>query len=119
MFKKVSEAYSVLSNEERRSFFDKHGMSPEDAENDQNFTGGLDDLFNTMFGGGKGGTTFTFSMDSDFDDFINILEGGDNKSFKKMFQDMGKGYRKKGNASSKAVRQGRQGRKGPGMSKVE
>jgi uncharacterized protein (DUF1015 family) len=94
-----------LSNEERRSFFDKHGMSPEDAENDQNFTGGLDDMFNMMFGGNKGGASFTFSMDADFDDFINILEGGDNKSFKNMFSDLGKGYRKRGgNGASKAVR---------------
>ena len=78
MFKKISEAYSILGNEERRTFFDKHGMSPEDAENDQDFAGGgLDDLFNMMFGGGKGGPSFSFSMDADFDDFIDILEGGD------------------------------------------
>ena len=109
MFKRISEAYSCLANEERRTFYDKHGKSPEDAENDADFTGGLDDMFNMMFGGGgggKGGPTFTFSMDADFDDFSNILEGNDERAFKKMFRDMGKGYR----GGNKAARQGR-GRK--------
>ena len=38
----------------------------------------------------------SFDMDGGgIDDFIHILEGDDERAFKKMFRDMGKGYRGK------------------------
>lgn len=51
----------------------------------------MDDLFEAMFGGGGGkGSSFSFSMNMDdgdgFDEFMDILGGNDERSFKKMFQ---------------------------------
>ena len=86
MFQKISEAYAVLSNPQRRKKYDMWGETgPE--EDDDPFTqmfGDMDDLF----GGGFGA-----DMD-DFDEFIKILEG-DSKQFKNMFRGLGKNYRTK------------------------
>lgn len=87
-FKMVSEAYSILSNEKRKSYFDKHGcMEGEDDQVD------FDDIFSQMFG--KAGASFTFSFDEMFDDFSDVLKGSrqDNKAFKKLFKDLGRGAR--------------------------
>ena len=61
MFKKISEAYSVLSNPTRRKKYDLYGETEEDGD----MFAGMDDLFN-MFSGAD-------DLD-DFDDFIKILE---------------------------------------------
>jgi len=86
-FKTISEAYSILSNEKRRAYYDKYGtVEGVDDEDHMNF-GGLDDLFETLFSGGGGifgGATGGF-MD-EMDDFINVLEGDNTKAFKKMFK---------------------------------
>ena len=60
MFKKISEAYAVLSNPERRKKYDIYGTIGEDD----------DDIFDGMFGdifGNMGGA-------DDFESFMNILE---------------------------------------------
>ncbi len=84
-FKLVSEAYSILSNEKRRKYYDKHG-SMEGEEDNLN----MDDLFKDMF---KGGMTFQF--EDFFDDFSELLGGSkaESKRIDKMFRDLGKGYR--------------------------
>lgn len=78
-FKVISEAYSVLSNEKRKAYYDKHGsMEGEDDVVD------MDDMFKEMFGG-MGGFSFSFGGDDDgFDEFISMLEGGRAES--KMFK---------------------------------
>jgi curved DNA-binding protein CbpA len=90
-FKLVSEAYSILSNEKRRKYFDKNGtIEGEDDCVD------MDDIFKDIFKTGGGGS-FSFQFDDMFDDFITVLEGGraDSKQFSKVFKDLGKGYRAK------------------------
>ena len=88
-FKLVSEAYSILSNEKRRKYFDKNGTieGEEDCVD-------MDDIFKDIF---KGSGSFNFQFDDMFDDFITVLEGGraDSKQFSKIFKDLGKGYRSK------------------------
>lgn len=96
-FKQVSEAYSILSNDKRRKYFDKHGtIEGEDDCVD------MDDIFKDIFKGGS----MSFSFDDFFDDFSDVLKGGkaESRSFNKMFRDMGKGYRAKpkGRARPKA-----------------
>ena len=97
MFKKISEAYAVLSNPERRNKYDKWGQTGKD--DDFGFGDGDDfEAFMSMFGGDG-------FMD-DMDDFINFLEK-DELQFKKLFRGLGKGYRgpignKRGNLRSKA-----------------
>jgi DnaJ-class molecular chaperone len=91
-FKEISEAYSILSNEKRRKFFDKHGT----MEGEEDLVD-MDDIFKDLFGGSSfgGGSSFmSFEMD-DFDDFVSMLEGSssDAKSFKKLFRDLGRGYK--------------------------
>jgi hypothetical protein len=60
----------------------------------------MDDIFKDLFGGSSfgGGSSFmSFEMD-DFDDFPSMLEGSssDAKSFKKIFRDLGRGYKMPG-----------------------
>ncbi|KAF2767656.1 DnaJ-domain-containing protein [Teratosphaeria nubilosa] len=58
-FKQISQAYEILSDDDKRHLYDTHGMSA--FENGSNgFPGGgpgpdLDDLLAQMFGGGMGG----------------------------------------------------------------
>jgi len=51
----------------------------------------MDEVFSMFFT--KGGMASPFD---DIDDFIKILEGDNDKRTRKMFRDLGKGYRSKG-----------------------
>ena len=53
-FKEVNEAYSVLSNDQKRANYDRFGTADGPAGFDMGdfFGGGLDDLFSSFFGGG-------------------------------------------------------------------
>jgi DnaJ-class molecular chaperone len=98
-FKVISEAYSVLSNEKRRAYYDKHGTveGVDDAADAQEF---MDEVFTMFFSAGDMHSPF-----SDFDEFIKILEGDNDKRTRKMFRDLGKGYRPKGGRTGLAARQ--------------
>ena len=67
MFKKISEAYAVLSNPDRRKKYDKYGQTGKDDDfgfgDDSEF-----EAFMNMFGGGSGG------FPDDLEDFIDFLE---------------------------------------------
>lgn len=105
MFKKISEAYAVLSNPERRKKYDKYGSTGKDDDfgfgDEQEF-----EAFMSMFGGMgpmfSGGAGFG----DDFDDFVSFLEKDDLK-FKQMFRGLGRNYRgpiggqKRGNLRTK------------------
>ena len=89
MFKKISEAYAVLSNPDRRKKYDMWGQTSQDDGTEPDFS----DIFDDLFGGGMG---FGFGDFDEMDDFINILEQDNTKSFKQMFRGLGKNYRQKG-----------------------
>jgi molecular chaperone DnaJ len=76
-FKYVNEAYQVLSNEEKRSIYDrygKEGLEGHGASRQQGGFGGFDDLgsvFEEMFGGGFGQSrrrerkTYNYDLDTE------------------------------------------------------
>lgn len=86
MFQKISEAYSVLSNPDRRKRYDLYGeTSPEDD------------------GGFDFGEDFMFDADDEaFDEFMKILEMDNMKSFTNMFRNLGKNYRTGGKQGTRA-----------------
>lgn len=55
-FKEVGEAYSILSDENRRAHFDRFGTTDDQGMGSgagaEHFSGGFDDLFDAFFGGG-------------------------------------------------------------------
>jgi DnaJ family protein A protein 2 len=54
-FQKIQEAYEVLSNEEKRTIYDKHGKA---GLNQQGQNMDANDFFSNLFGGGFGGNPF-------------------------------------------------------------
>lgn len=59
-FKLINEAYQVLSDEEKRSIYDRYGKAGLEGRGMGGFSGGANmddimDIFNSMFGGGFGG----------------------------------------------------------------
>jgi hypothetical protein len=51
----------------------------------------MDEVFTMFFSTGGKSSSF-----EDFDDFIKILEGDNDKKSRKMFRDLGRSYRPKG-----------------------
>ena len=64
MFKKISEAYAVLSNPKRRKKYDLWGETGDDGDEDI-----FESMFGDMFGGMSG-----FGGGEDFESFMNLLE---------------------------------------------
>ncbi len=63
-FKEASEAYSVLSDPEKKSRYDQFGFAGVDGQAGPDFSqgfGNLNDILNNLFGGGFGGGGFSFS----------------------------------------------------------
>ena len=89
-FKEISGAYSVLSNEQKRAYYDKYGRIEGSDEDMQETEAFMEDLMRQFFGGGMN-TGF-----DDFDEFVDILEGGNDKAFRKMFRDLGRNARVSG-----------------------
>ena len=96
MFKKVSEAYAVLSNPDRRKKYDLWGQTGQDDDGDI-FGDMFGDIFSGMGMGGFGGA-------EDFESFMDFLEKDDIKSFKQMFRGLGKNYRMPGGKAKGSLR---------------
>ena len=54
----------------------------------------MDDLLNSFFGKGQKGGAGSFAFfDDDFDEFVHILEKGNDKATRKMFRELGRNAR--------------------------
>ena len=99
-FKKVSEAYSILSNEKRRQYFDRHGSmeGEDDAIN-------MDDVFAQMFAGMGANFGFVFDFEDMFEDLAAGLKGSkESKAFSKMFKDLEKSAKRASKPKGRAGR---------------
>lgn len=92
-FKQISEAYTVLSNEKRRAYYDKYGTVEGSDEEMSDMASFMDDLLNSFFGKGPKNSSGDFGIFDDFDDFINILESANDKATRKMFKELGRNAR--------------------------
>ena len=64
-FKEAAEAYSVLSDNNKRSQYDQFGHAGVNNSRGGGFSGGMnvEDIFNSVFGGGSGGFSDIFGGD--------------------------------------------------------
>jgi len=69
-FKEISGAYQVLSNQEKRDYYDRTGRVADSEDDMRDAESFMEDLMTQFFGGSTGG-----SFD-DFDEFVTILESG-------------------------------------------
>ncbi len=92
-FKEASEAYEILSNEQKRQAYDQYGFAGVDAGGAQDYSnvyrdfsdlfggGGLGDIFGSFFGGGGGrpgggrrgpsvGSSLRYDIEVDFKDAV-------------------------------------------------
>ena len=88
-FKEISGAYQVLSNTEKREYYDRTGRVADSDDDMRDADAFMEDLMRQFFGGGGMGDL------DEFDEFVTILEGGSDKAFRKMFRDLGKQTRVK------------------------
>lgn len=72
-FKKISEAYSVLSDSTKRSKYDQFGVIDDNNNQNQNIHDIFSELFGGMAGGMGGGMSFSFSSGSPDMMFNNIF----------------------------------------------
>lgn len=93
MFKKISEAYAILSNPQRKKKYDMWGETSADDGFDDMDGDVFTQMFGDLFGGSGGFSASTFEQDSDFEEFVHILEQDNIKSFKSMFRNLGKNYK--------------------------
>ncbi len=79
-FKEISEAYSVLSDDEQRKEYDQiraMGSGARFTAPGSAGSGGFEDVFGSMFGQGRGQTTYTFQQGGgQYDDLLGGLFGG-------------------------------------------
>ena len=73
----------MLSNAEKRDYYDRTGRIADSEDDMREADAFMEDLMRQFFGGD--GSSF-----DDFDEFVNILESGSDKAFRKMFRDLGK-----------------------------
>ena len=112
-FKSISAAYQVLSNENKRAYYDRHGVvegSDEDLRDNHSF---MDDLMRQFFGGDSAG-----GLD-DFDEFIEILEGGSDRAFRSMFRELGRAARVKPRGNARKAHLNKGGNQRRAMKKME
>ena len=86
----------MLSNEEKREYYDRTGRVADDQDDLMEADAFMEDLLSQFFGGGGTGKAGVFSMDDfddGFDEFVTILEGGSDKAFRSMFRDLGRNTR--------------------------
>lgn len=80
-FKEINEAYSVLSNDEKRQQYDRFGTAFEQGGQNwgwQNYSGqgaDFEDIF-SFFNQGSGGQRAYYSQNIDLDDLLSGLFGG-------------------------------------------
>ena len=78
-FKEISEAYSVLSDAEQRAEYDQiraMGSGARFTAPGSGGAGGFEDVFGSMFGGGRPGGFSYQSGGADYDDLLGGLFGG-------------------------------------------
>ena len=84
MFKEASEAYSVLSDADKKARYDQFGFAGVDGAGAQDWSqgfGNLNDILNNLFGGGFGGGGF-----GGFGDFFGGFGGGQQRSGKRVLR---------------------------------